>query len=253
VDKRTATEAALLFALSPYVFLFTTVVYAEGLFLLLTLSSWYFFKKKRTFHAAALGAAATIARPPGLLISLPMILECLREKAPLRIRNMALSCLPLLSFFMWLTYCRLTANDWLATVHTTDWHGYISLPVFLFKMVPAEGGYAFLAPLPNPLHWLAPLSIWGAFLISPFLVYKMLSADRSLAVYSSVYYLSILVFGAVASAPRFLSFLFPLWLPTFPVLFKKRWSTPLIAVILLSSYLIGLDLWVGFLSGQFIA
>ena len=45
MSKQAALASTLLFALSPYVFLFTSVAYSEGLFLFFTLSAWYLFKK----------------------------------------------------------------------------------------------------------------------------------------------------------------------------------------------------------------
>lgn len=49
LDKSKALKSTLLYALFPYVSLFTTVTYSEVLFLFSTLSAWYFFKKQKLF------------------------------------------------------------------------------------------------------------------------------------------------------------------------------------------------------------
>jgi predicted membrane-bound dolichyl-phosphate-mannose-protein mannosyltransferase len=121
MSKKAALLSALLFALSPYVFLFTTIAYSEGILLFFVLTSWFFFKKGKVAFASALACFAALSRVVGILIILPMLIETLKSKSPHRHRNILLICLPILSFFVWLAYGQVTANDWLALIHTTEW------------------------------------------------------------------------------------------------------------------------------------
>ena len=88
LNKKAAFLSTLLFALSPYVFLFTTVAYSEGLLLFWVLSAWLLFKKDKVALASASAAVAVLSRAVGIIIIIPMILETIKNKKPHRIRNL---------------------------------------------------------------------------------------------------------------------------------------------------------------------
>ena len=252
MDRGAALGSTLLFAFFPYVFLFTTVAYSEGLFLFFTLGAWYFFKKRKVLYAAAFASAATVTRPIGLLMVLPMLLWSLKEKGSLRFRHVFLSILPIGSLFLWLSYCKLTANDWLAPVHTTEWNAMYPFRVFFLEVLPKSGIQAFYSEIPYE-HWLSPFSIWGAILVVPFLIWMVAKKDKPLATYSLVYYLGILAGGALLSVPRFLSVLYPVWIPPTATLFRTKRSIACVITISMLFYAGGLTLWAGFLDGKLIA
>jgi hypothetical protein len=255
MSREAALDSALLFALSPYAFLFTTVAYSEGLFLFFTLSAWYFFKKDKIGYASVLATAAAVTRVVGILVILPMVIESLRKNNSRRVRNVIMSCLPIIGTFLWLAYCQFTANDWLASIHTTEWSGLISFRSLLFESLPAKGFQAFVeVPFQlSPSHWLLPVAIVGTIIIPPFIIYRIAKVEKSLAVYSLVYYVGVLAFGALASTPRFISVLFPLWLPFTSKLSQNRKSLAVVIAALVVSFVMGLDLWINFLNGQFIS
>jgi hypothetical protein len=121
----------------------------------------------------------------------------------------------------------------------------------LFGGLPAVGGQALGEMLYR--HWLSPFAVWGAVILPSFVIYKTLKVEKSLAVYSLVYYVGVLAFGALASMPRFISTLFPLWLPFTSKLSKKRKSAVVVIVASAVSFVVGLDLWINFLNGRFIS
>ena len=80
MSKQELPGSALIFALSPYMFLFTTLVYTEGLFLFLTLNAWYLFKMGKITSATGLAAVSALTRIVGLVLVLPMLIVSLSKK-----------------------------------------------------------------------------------------------------------------------------------------------------------------------------
>jgi len=158
----------------------------------------------------------------------------------------------------WLGYCFLSSGDVLASIHTTEWGGLSTVPSFLFRDFPQMGFKAFLeVPLqtwPALQFWLSPSAMFFALAIPPILIYKVAKIDGSLAFYSLAGYLGFLVFGAIVSAPRFASVLFPLWLPlTAKLTLSSKKQMVLVAALLVVFFVVGLDMWMSFLNGQFVA
>ena len=122
--------------------------------------------------------------------------------------------------------------------------------------MPQKGFNVFQASFQNysaPLHWLTPFGVVVALAVPPFLIYKLAKTEKSLAVYSLAYYLGVLMFGGLASTPRYISALFPLWIPLTAKLSLSRKSKILAAVFAAASFIISLSLWVDFLNGNFVA
>ena len=251
MSKGTALVSALLFAMSPYVFLFTTVAYSEGLLLFFVLASWYAFKKGKVAYASILAVFAALSRVVGVIVVVPMLIESLKSKKPHRLRNVLLSCLPVISIFLWLAYGQLTANDWLALIHTTEWREMYSFQNLLFNILPARGVQAFFE-VPSQ-HWLSWFAIWGSLIIPPLLIARAFKTEKSLAVYSLAYFIGALVFGALISMPRFISILFPLWLTLTAKFPTSKKSIAFVIILLIVFFVVGLDLWSNFLIGKFIA
>ena len=68
VNEEKAIVATLLFSFFPTVFVFSTVAYAEPVFLTFAILSWYFFEKEKYPFSGFSLALATLARFPGALI-----------------------------------------------------------------------------------------------------------------------------------------------------------------------------------------
>ncbi len=256
-DLRTSQKATVFYAFFPYVFLFTTVAYAESLFMLFTLLAWYFFRKRATLPSMLCLSLAVLSRPPGLLLMLPILAiigysqaRLGKEKLGLK-RNFVYLSFPFVSFFIWLLYAKLTIGEWFAIGTRTEWAGMPSLFNYLFQIIPAQG----FAPLAQEMLIRWPYSLaWLPFLFAlPVLLYFSIKLDKALALYSGVFLFAVLLGGALASIPRFISFIFPLWLALGVTLFRSEKSKLIVPVLVVLSYLVSLLLWLGFLQGQFVA
>ena len=254
-SKSTALVVTLLFASFPYVFLFTTVAYSEGLFLLSTLSAWYFLKKEKIALSSLSAALATLSRAPGLLLLMPMLIEHFWKRPHSTNfkskRNIFYFSIPFQAFFAWVFYSRVLSNDWFAFGNRVAWNGMPSFRVLIFDMLPKSGIQGFIEKIFQ--QW--PFTfMWVPFLlVTPILIYAVIKMEKSLAAYSTVYVLSILLFGAVDSIPRFFSFCFPLWLAVGIMLFRRRNAKLAVPVIFVLFGVLSVYLWQNFLNGIFIA
>ncbi len=258
IGKRAALASTLLMAFSPYVFVFTTVAYAESPFLFFTLSSWYFFKKKKAYASSFLAGVAILTRVMGILLILPMLYSSIRQKTDHKTRNLTLSVLPIVAVGFWLVYNLITSGDLLAFIHTTEWSGLYTVPTFLLRDLPQMGLKAFaeipLQNWPAMQFWILPGAMFLALALPPFLIYRVSKIDRSLALYSLAGYVGLVVFGAIVSTPRFASVLFPLWLPlTAKLTLANKKQLLLVAITSTVFFAIAVSMWISFLNGQFVA
>ena len=250
MDRGRALGSALLCSFLPYVFLFTTVVYGEGLFLLSSLGAWVLLKRGRVRPAMLVASMAVVTRPTGLVILLPALIEILRVGGLLRRRSLLYALIPVSCFFAWLSYCGAVFGDWYAPFNRSEWNNMRSLPALSYTVVfqgKIEALSESMQTYPFPLSWaiFLPLTI--------LLIYYLSKMDRSLSFYSTAYFLGIVAFGALASVPRFMSFLFPIWLPLTSRLVSARHSKLLTLLTCVSFYLVGLFLWYSFLNGEFVS
>lgn len=255
LEKTLAFLSTLFFAFFPYVFLFTTVTYAEGLFLLFTLGAWLLLKKGKLFFALLLAAGAAISRPSGIIIILPIFIVTLKTtKETFQKRAMFYFSIPFLSYFAWMTYCKITVGDWFAFANRSAWNSMYSFSSVIINVANGVGINDMLERLTPTFQHLPFSLVWIVFiLITPFLIQALFKMEKSLAIYSLVYFLAILIGGAIGSIPRFISFVFPLWLLLTSKLFKEKHSKKLVLMICILFYLIGLFFWYSFLNGEFIA
>jgi hypothetical protein len=251
VGRREAFVGTILFALSPFTLLFTTVAYTEGLFLLVTLTAWKLYLDKR-YHSASLASAlVTLVRLPGFLILLPMVFGLLISRGRGdRLRGVLICAPTALAMLFWAGFTWLSTGDLLATIHGSEWSGMYTLPKYLIGVLPSGGVRALSFPVPSlDIHWLLPAAIWASILLPLYLVWRQRALDRGLGLYCLAYLAGVFAFGAVVSLPRFVAVLFPLWLPVAGLFRERRWSTILIAVV---SVAICLILWAGFIDGVFV-
>jgi len=257
MDKRAALASTLLFALSPYTLIFTTVAYSEGLLLFFSISAYYLLKIGKIGWASGLAAFAALTRITGVLIFLPMFIFALKKKNSLRIRYVMLSFLPIAVVVFWFSYFHFLVGDFFAPVHTTEWSELHTVPNLLFDNFPQKGLHNFSELLatgwPEMHYWIIPIATACALFIPLILIRETAKIDKALAVYSLAGYIGVLCFGALVSMPRFISMLFPLWLP---LTVKSTWNKKTIWIFTLSlicSLILSVDMWRSFLDGQFIA
>jgi hypothetical protein len=95
---------------------------------------------------------------------------------------------------------------------------------------------------------------WILFLLAvPVMLYLLFKMDKWLGLYSAAFLVAVLVGGGMLSIPRFVSFIFPLWLALGLRVFKSDKSKYVLPVITGLSLLIGMLLWLAFVQGEFIA
>jgi len=204
LDKKSALLSALLVAFSPYLFVFTTVAYSEGLLLFFVLGALLLFKRGKWFSASAFAAMAPLTRIMGILVIFPMLYCALKQKHH-KVRNVLLSLSPGASLTALFAFFGFTAGDFLAPVHTSEWSYMYSFRTLLTEGIPRQGGNALQEvlyhPWGTPLNWLLPIAL-VVFLIFPLLLFRIIwTKDRSLGLYVFIGYCGILCFGALASRP----------------------------------------------------
>jgi len=251
-DKSKASQSTLFFAFFPYVFLFTSVVYAEGLFLFSTLAAWYLFEKKRTLLAVIFASIATVSRAPGFIIVLAILIKMIQShrNAASRLprRDFLYLLVPSACLSIW--YTNLSFHGWFPPSNITGWEGLYSFRVLVLYVLPQKGIQGLLTYFQQ-----IPFSVaFVAFLvIAPILIFALAKTDKALGVYSTAYFVGVLLFGGLASIPRFVSFIFPMWLPLTSKLFHVKHSKIITAAIVIVFWMVAVFLWFSFLNGEFVS
>jgi Gpi18-like mannosyltransferase len=135
-NTTTARWATAVLAWCPYS-LYGTVVYSEGLFVLLTAAALRAFEKHQYTWAAVWGALATATRLNGSMIIPTFLILAWREHRPVRAYAVGiLAGVGLLSFII---YCAIAFGDplafihvqqgWRSTVGGFDWHSWLKILV----------------------------------------------------------------------------------------------------------------------------
>jgi hypothetical protein len=250
LNRQVAFLSTLLFMFSPYVFLFTTVAYSESIMLFFVLLAWLLFKKGKTGFASLSAAGAVISRTVGILIIIPMAIETLLGKGLHKKRDLIFCLLPTIALLAWLGYGKISANDWLSFIHTSEWSTMYSFRELVFYVLPQTGLQGYMEP--GSPHLFVPLTAWACVVVPPFLIAELSKTSKSLTVYASIYFLGVLTFGAMLSLPRFMSILFPLWIALMSKFVVNKMSVILLCGVFAVFYVYGLFLWIYFLSGVFV-
>jgi Gpi18-like mannosyltransferase len=253
MSKKEAMISTLLFAFFPYVFLFTTVVYTESLFLFFILLTWHYFERRDNNKTVLFASISTLIRPVGFLIFIPIFLYNILEVKDNRFFQILKSLFPLMILSGWFFYCRISSDDWFASFHTSEWNEMYTLYTWITSIIPKIGISSIYFPVPWLIqHPLSPFFIYFFIIITPFLIYKLFKSHLYAGIYSLLYSISIFSIGAVVSYPRFLSFLFPIWMFG-SIKFLRNRATLVSLVIIPLFYIISIIFWGGFLSGILIA
>jgi hypothetical protein len=256
LSKKTAMLSTLLFAFMPYVFVFTTVAYSESLMLFFILAAWVFANKGRMLEASTFALVAPLTRTMGILVVIPLLFNALKSKSN-RGRNILLSLLPILSLCAWFVYLGLITGVPLAPVSTTEWGQLWTVRTLISEGIPRYGMNAILeAPYQFPpiiTHWLLPLAVLVALVLPLLLLPKLRHKDKALWLYAFAGYLGVLFFGAIVSIPRFMAVIFPFALILSTPLSGKKKSIIITVVLMVVFYFFSMNLWLSFLTGEFIA
>jgi hypothetical protein len=236
-----ACAALVVFPMS----LFLSAVYAESLFLLLSLACFHSSRHGRFAPAAALGALATVTRPAGVLLALPLAWEWWAQRheatqaAPRR-KPGAWSWVLILAvpvpLLLFLLYCGRVFGDPLAFVHRQErWRGASSWPGRALLRWWTEG------PVAHGTHGSTlEMGIAVIFLLMiPFLFFRL---RRSYAIYAAAAILVPLC-ATVWSFGRYALTVFPVFMLMGEAWGARRSRLPLLYAIVgatLSGFLMAL-------------
>jgi hypothetical protein len=207
-DRSTAARAVLYLCVFPMT-LFLSAVYSESLFLALVVSAFYYARTHRWVTTGVLAAAATLCRPAGLLLVVPLGFEYLSQRE-----------------FRWR---RVGGGDCLALIlPPLALAGHLAVLRWRFgswnvisKAEAIEGWNRSLTPPWNTLayslqHIGASIGYHGAFefvftaILIALATFACFRLRPSYAIYSVVSILFITSWGDLKSAPRFGVVIFPI-------------------------------------------
>lgn len=202
-----AAYATILMATFPLISVFTTLGYSEAVFLFLSLSSWYFFKKRRIRTSSLLAGFTSVTRIYGFAIVLPMFLDIVKSK---RYRELLYLVIPAAFIASWLLFCYLSTGD--PIVSWTDEKYWQKEPggegIRLVQAIIHQGlrGVILCCSGLDP-------TIFCSVSLFVILVVMTWKVDRSLWAYA-VIVSGLLIFTTTSfiSLPRYLAFIFPVWL-----------------------------------------
>ena len=216
-DRETARRTVMYLAIFPFA-LFFTRVYAESVFLLTTIMAVSSAWGGRWWRAGAWGALATLVRPNGILIGVPLLLLALRDRPSvpaLAQRSAALALLPAaLGGFCLFAYS--LSGDPLAWLNAQSQWGYSlghppwQLLLSLLGRILRHGAYDyfFVSPMApfRLFHGLAAL----LFLVMTPAVFKRLGP--AMGAYVLVSLLVPLSGNALEGLGRYTAVLFPVFM-----------------------------------------
>jgi Gpi18-like mannosyltransferase len=206
-DRPTAARAVLYLCVFPTT-LFLSAVYSESLFLALVVTAFYYARAARWLATGVLAAAATLCRPAGLLLVVPLGFEYLSQRE-FRWRRIRADCgaliLPPLALAGHLAVLRWRFGSWdvISKAEAIEgWNRSLTLPwnTLLYSLydigssVGYHGAFEFFFTT-----ILIALAIFACFRLRP-----------SYAIYSIVSVLFITSWGDLKSAPRFGLVIFPI-------------------------------------------
>jgi Gpi18-like mannosyltransferase len=206
-DRSTAARTVLYLCVFPTT-LFLSAVYSESLFLALVVSAFYYARETRWVTTGVLAAAATLCRPAGLLLVVPLGFEYLSQKE-FRWRRVGSDCLtlilPPLALAGHLGVLRWRFGSWnvISKAEAIEgWNRSLTLPwntlLSSFQHIGASIGYHGAFELVFTAMLIA-LAIFACFRLRP-----------SYAIYSVVSVLFVTSWGDLKSAPRFGLVIFPI-------------------------------------------
>ncbi|MGA2783435.1 MAG: mannosyltransferase family protein [Candidatus Bathyarchaeia archaeon] len=207
MPPREAFYATLLMATFPYISVFTTLSYSEAVFLFLSLSTWYFYKKRRTGTASLLAALASVTRIYGIAIVLPIVFDIVRSK---RYPKLLYIVIPVLFIGSWALYCYLSTGDpFISWTDEKYWtHGANGDGIRLVQAILFQGFRGLLVCCSG----LDPVVFFSVSIFA-YLVVRIWQVDRLLWGYAiSLFGLLIVTSSSYVSLLRFISFIFPVWL-----------------------------------------
>jgi Gpi18-like mannosyltransferase len=235
MDRQSAIKCAIVVAFFPVVFVFTSLAYADSILLFLSLQFWIEYKALRFGRASFVLAVASLTKPLGAVLGVPLLIEIVAKR---QFKSIAYLALPFFSMMAWLYYGYYSTGDWfvfrraeLSYWSQADWLRSSLLPFLKGQAFNFQSVSFFI------------------IIIVGFLVYLTFQEDWRLGVFSLGTYASIILFAGPPelSYLRYFSFIFPIWFLGRRV---RSWSLLLIYCIFMS--LSSMMLWYQFATGVFV-
>lgn len=232
IKSKNPLIVSILFTLTLYPWLITSSIpYSESLYMILLLSSFYYYIKDRPLKAGILAALATLTRATGILLTIPLIYKTIKNKSH---KYAIASLFPLLGIItLYLYFYSLTGDFFITFKVEREWasdvknHGtYIVYPFYFITYFIKNG--------------LTTLSYWRIVLVFIAYTYALLKLrkDIALMLYNIPTYMLIV---SLSPFPIFWFGLDRLLIPIFPLLFayedylsRRVWWSRCLTIILIA-------------------
>jgi hypothetical protein len=202
-DEATAMRSVRYLYAFPMAFVLSAFL-TEALFLCLSLGCLYSARKQRWFLSGSLGLLAALTRPVGVLLVLPMLVECAVAHGFRRCRvhpDILWMLLVPLGTCLFGLYCWHLTTDFLAFSHVqTAWGRHLADPVYVLCA-------GLLSPNLNERF-----SSWFTTVFLLWMIHGVRSIRWSYWLLGMALILAPLATGSTMSMPRFLVPAFPLYL-----------------------------------------
>lgn len=205
-DKKLAEKVIILILFFPTSFFFLTA-YSEGLFFLLVIATFYFLKKKQLFFATVLASLASVTRLAGLSLILGLIVEVVVTYG-INKKNWYILLAPLgFLIYCWYLYSKM-GDPFYFIVAELHWQRGITIPTVSFwETIKSLSQSGFINN-----NFTAFLDLIFAILGVGLAIRTFRFLPPSFSIYSLVSVLLPLFTPTLASMPRFLLPIFPIFI-----------------------------------------
>ncbi|MBW2965293.1 glycosyltransferase family 39 protein [Candidatus Woesearchaeota archaeon] len=249
MNEQTAFVSGALFLAFPTAF-FTSLLYAEALFILLAVMLFYYLYRGNTLQSTVCAFLLPLTRPQGILIAIPVLVFILTRKKKRTLFSFTSDKLPLFGlaagFAAYLLLMKIWAGSWLAgfkaqqafiagnsILNAVDIFGW-----FMRNFVNVDWAlHSYTGSIIDRLFFLA-------FLVVLYYIYKRL--DRTMFWYAAVLGLVPALCGSFMAYTRYLLVVFPIFI-ALAVRFKKKWWALLVPMAGLQAIFIvmhSLNYWI---------
>ncbi|MBI3968604.1 MAG: hypothetical protein HY329_23465 [Chloroflexi bacterium] len=211
-DEATARRTALYLLLFP-TSLFLSAVYADSLYLALTIGAFYAARRERWWLAGGLGSLAALARPHGFLVLAPLAFEYLAQRRfdlrQIRPNVVWLGLIPG-GLAVWAAHLyNLSGDPWLFVKAQSGWGRQLTAPwdvlrQFFSEPLVAHGGQAGWD------HSMLDLGFTLLFLALVVATWRWVRP--SYALYATLLFIPMITNGALAASMRYGLALFPVFI-----------------------------------------
>jgi hypothetical protein len=203
VDEVTAVRAGRYLLVFPTTFYFS-IVYPESLLLAFLAAGLYQARRGRWWLAGALAAGATLTRPFGIFILVPLFWEFwTHHPRPALSRGLLILVPPLITFVLWIGFLSVISRDALVLLHLTSaWGREFAAPWSPVVELFTDPAARFDDVLPN-LYFAI---IYGVLIVGGWRVLR-----RGYSLYAAGLLLLVLSSSTMSSIPRYGLALFPIF------------------------------------------